>query len=77
MTLHEQHIELIEAVNNAEEANNHLNKMLYLNAWRDGVVAAGHKLDFCACDWHYLSQGIDRPMCCGVWLDWQPKEKQP
>lgn len=25
-------------------------------------------------DAYYLNQGIDRPMCGGVWLDWEPTE---
>jgi hypothetical protein len=25
-----------------------------------------------AADWHYISQGIERPTCGGVFLDWEP-----
>lgn len=75
MSLHPQHIKLIEAVNDAEDEHTHFERMLYLRAWRDGVEATGRKLDLCAADMHYLNQGIDRPMCCGVWLDWVPKTR--
>jgi len=28
------------------------------------------------CDWHYINQGIDRPMCCGVFLDWEAGDNE-
>lgn len=31
-------------------------------------------LHFVECDNYYFMQGIDRPMCCGVWLDWEPND---
>jgi hypothetical protein len=72
MTLHEKHIKKIELVNNADTEALHNNRMLELRSWREGVQDAGKSLDLCACDMHYIAKGIDRPMCCGVWLDWEP-----
>ena len=42
--------------------------------WRSGVESAGKRLDLMACDWYYMERGIDRDMCCGVWLDWNPED---
>jgi len=38
------------------------------------VEAAGLRVPLCDADDHYLNQGIARPMCCGVWLDWKPAD---
>lgn len=73
MDLHAMHIELVEAVNNARNEAEHSTREIYLRGWRDGVEALGMKVDLFAADRHYLDQGIDRPMCCGVWLDWKPE----
>ena len=71
MATFEKHIVLLEAVNNAK--NQHEYDMAYqrLRGFRDALecLAINHLVE---CDWHYIDQGIDRPMCCGVWLDWQP-----
>lgn len=72
MTLHEKHMEHVKAVNNAKTVEEHASKNLYLTAWRNGVRDAGITISLCDADMFYLSQGIDRPMCCGVWLDWTP-----
>lgn len=72
MSLHEKHIAMIEAVNNSKTEHEHREADLKLEGWRDGVEAAGKRLDLCAADWHYMEQGIERPMCCGVFLDWKP-----
>ena len=75
MTLHEKHIERIELVNNAQTLEAHQEFLAELNAWKDGVADAGVRLDLIAADLHYIDQGIDRPMCCGVFNDW--KEATP
>ena len=70
MTLHEKHIQRIDLVNTALTLEAHLEYLAELNAWRDGVTDAGVRLDFTAADLYYIDQGIDRPMCCGVFNDW-------
>ncbi len=72
MSLREEHIKLIEAVNNATTRAEHDAHQLRLDWWRTGVADAGAVMDYMAGDRHYLDQDIDRPMCCGVWLDWEP-----
>lgn len=74
MTLHEKHIEHIKAVNTAKTVEDHVAKILYLTAWRTGVRDSGSVIDLYAADMFYLDQGIDRPMCAGVWLDWKPEK---
>lgn len=73
MTLHESHMEKIDNVNNANTFQEHRDKKQYLNDWRAGVKAAGEKLDFCGADLDQIDRGFsNRPMCCGVFSDWQP-----
>jgi len=45
---------------------------IYILGFRKGLEAAGIRPALMACDLYYLNQGVDRPMCCGVWLDWNP-----
>jgi hypothetical protein len=77
--MHNKHIELVEAVNNAKTQQEHDMAEAVLRGYRIALVEA---YDTCAgnllmeCDRHYLDQGIDRPMCCGVFLDWKPSESQ-
>lgn len=74
MNLHARHMELVEAVNKSRNEREHWDASMRLRGWRDGVEAAGRRVDLCAADMHYLDAGVDRPMCCGVWLDWTPAE---
>jgi len=71
-TLHNKHIKLVENVNNSITEWDHTLNLLYLRAWRDGVEDSGRKLRLMDCDMLYIEKGVDRPMCCGVWLDWKP-----
>jgi len=72
MKLHEKHISRIRAVNESQTESEHLRLKLALESWRLGIEDAGRRVDLIACDNYYLDQGVDRPMCCGVWLDWIP-----
>ena len=74
MNIHQKHILHIEAVNNAKTNERHATLNLYLAAWKAGIEDAGQHIDLCAADMFYLDQGIDRPMCGGVWLDWEPEK---
>lgn len=72
MTLHEKHMHRIELVNRSTTEAEHSIRHRELSAWREGIEDAGIRLDLCAADYYYMDRGIDRPMCCGVWLDWEP-----
>lgn len=76
MTLQEKHIELVEAVNNAKTLVEHQTAETRLRGFRDALEAyrtdAGYGQMLMDCDMHYIRQGIDRPMCCGVFSDWEP-----
>ncbi len=71
MTLLEKHIELVKMVNSADSENQHLLAEERLRGFRDclEVQDINQLMD---CDWYYIEKDIDRPMCCGVFLDWQP-----
>lgn len=74
MSLQEKHIELVEAVNNALTYTAHHEARITLDGFRLAIETVhsnpGHL--YMECDRHYINQGIDRPMCCGVFLDWSP-----
>lgn len=76
MNLHETHIDLIRKVNKSKTVKEHELNQKYLSGWRDGVHATGQQLGYWLCDMHYLNQGIDRPMCVGVFLDWKPEDEE-
>lgn len=69
---HERHMQLIDAVNNATTEHAHREADVYLSGWVDGVRFAGEYVDLIRADQEQFSRGIDRPMCCGVFLDWKP-----
>lgn len=64
----DRHIELVEAVNNAksEQDKNKASDILY--GFREALEAVGIN-QLMECDMYYVNRGIDRPMCCGVFLD--------
>lgn len=78
--VHEQHIALIEAVNNAKTREEHREADIRLRAFRDGVAAAlgwndtGRGYMLMRGDLHYIEQGIDRDTCGGVFCDWTPAD---
>lgn len=69
--LFRKHIELIESVNNSKTEQEHWSARQRLNGFRDALDIIGVN-QLCGCDNFYLDKGIDRPMCCGVFLDWEP-----
>jgi hypothetical protein len=64
----DRHIKLVEAVNNAktEKEKNTASDVLY--GFREALEVMGVN-QLMECDLHYINQGVDRPMCCGVFLD--------
>lgn len=69
--MHQKHIKLVELVNNSKTIEQHRFNENYLDGWRQGVKDSGITLSLLDCDIYYLDQGIERPMCAGVWLDWE------
>lgn len=69
--LFDKHIALVEEVNNSTSEDQHSFALQKLRGFRDAldIIGVNH---LCACDQFYLDKGINRPMCCGVWLDWTP-----
>ena len=66
----DRHIEIVEQVNNSKDQREHNYNETYLHGFREALILMDiHQI--IECDWHYLEQGIDRPMCGGVFLDWQ------
>jgi hypothetical protein len=74
MTIYEKHISHVQAVNKAKTVEEHASLDLYLSAWVTGVRDAGGVISHISADMFYLDQGIDRPMCGGIWLDWTPEK---
>lgn len=67
--LFNRHIELIELVNESKTQRSHEENSLVLRGFREALDLL--KISHCTlCDMHYIEQGINRPMCCGVFLDW-------
>lgn len=72
MSTRTKHIELVEAVNNALTQAEHDRAEAVLRGFRLAFDEHYDGFSLMDCDRHYLDQGIDRPMCCGVFLDWKP-----
>jgi hypothetical protein len=75
MNIHLTHMSLIDAVNNSQTELQHQLAEARLGGFREGLRIGGYEPDLIAADMHYLDQGIDRPMCCGVFLDWKPAKQ--
>ena len=71
----EKHIQLVEAVNNSKTQREHDRNGDTLNGFREALEAL-HIRQLMDCDYYYLDQGVDRPMCCGVFLDWEPDTQE-
>ena len=68
----EAHLGLVCRVNQATTHREHELADAELRGYRRGLREMGCEPDLAGCDLYYLDLGIDRPMCCGVWLDWKP-----
>lgn len=69
MNLFDKHIELIKDVNDAKSKKQHIETELILSGFRKCLDVQGinHYID---CDLYFMKK--NRPMCCGVFLDWKP-----
>lgn len=71
------YIVLVEAVNRAATNEQWREADARRRGWVDGwAFGTGADMAARGCllsegDLHYLDQGMDRPMCGGVWLDWE------
>lgn len=74
MTIQERFIQLIVAVNDSTTEQEHRENEIRLQTFKETVKLFGYRLNLMAADMHYLDKGVNRPMCCGVWLDWKPTE---
>lgn len=69
-----RHTDLIDAVNDAKTEDEHQYADVFLQGWRAGVDAAGGYWSGTGGDMHTMNRfGKDRPMCCGVLIDWKPE----
>ena len=72
---HDRHLELLDAVNDARTHADHRSAELVLQGFRDALEHFGHTGFLINSDLHSMERfGEDRPMCCGVLLDWEPAE---
>jgi len=73
MTIHEQHMKFVDAVNDATSDLASRYATGQLKGFRDGLRAAGISPDLIACDLTQFERGHEnRPMCAGVFLDQKP-----
>lgn len=68
-----KYAELAMQVNLAKTATEHVAKLLYLHAWRDGVTDAGKYISDHLAD-EASRDSKKRPMKAGLWLDWSASE---
>jgi hypothetical protein len=67
-----RHTDLVDAANDAKTAYEHRYADAFLQGWRAGQDDAGRRWSFIEADEHSTQRFGDRPMCCGVLLDWKP-----
>ena len=74
MDIREKHIAMVEAVNNATTRDEHERAESALGGFRAAcdILIPGNWFRMEA-DLHYMDQGVDRPLCCGVFCDWAPE----
>ncbi len=77
MTIHERHLELVRAVNDSRTERQHERAGSYLDGFCEALRRIGVETGemIMAADLYYIDQGIDRPMCGGVFLDWKEPTK--
>ena len=70
----EKHIDLVVAVNESKTEAEHRDAENRLRGFREAIQLFGinYGNQLMECDMYYINQGVDAPMCCGVFLDWEP-----
>lgn len=71
----EVHIQLVEKANQSTTRDEFKSNCDVLHGFRKCLGVLGYTSQLFKCDMYYIDQGIDRPMCCGVFLDWEPEEE--
>ena len=72
------HFEMVDRVNDVETEQEHLIAEAALAGWRMGVESTGQRWSGIDADLHSMARFEgDRPMCCGVLLDWTPAPPLP
>jgi len=66
------HTELVDLVNDAKTEHERSYALGVLQGWREGLSYCGRRWSFIEADEHSTERFGDRPMCCGVLLDWKP-----
>lgn len=66
------HTDLIDKVNDAKTEYEHTYAQGMLAGWRLAMEQLGRRWDFIEPDEHSTARFGDRPICCGVLLDWEP-----
>jgi hypothetical protein len=71
----EKYIELMDAVNNSKTRDEHYQRHQRLSGFLEGVEACGRRAGLLIMygDDVQRSRGVDRDMCGGCWLDWEPQ----
>jgi len=71
-SLYDKYIELLIEVNDENKSKpEHRQLEIEFCAWKQGVEdATGRRFNG---DYYYIDKGINRPMCCGSFLDWESK----
>jgi len=65
---------LIEVNDETKTPEEHQRLTVELRAWEQGVEdATGFRFNG---DYYYIGLGINRPMCTGLFLDWEHREKK-
>lgn len=74
--LKKKYIELVDRCNNSKTRSENYKWMERLNGFLDGVTACGINVGHLLmhADEVQMSRGVNRDMCGGVWLDWEPQE---
>lgn len=67
-----RHTDMIDAVNDAVTEREHDAAIAKLQGWREGLLYCGWPCNLIEADLHTMQRFGDRPMCCGVLLDWKP-----
>lgn len=70
------HLEMVDAVNDAQDVVERDRAEAMLSGWRECTVHFGIGWSGVEADLYTMAKhGNDREMCCGVLIDWEPVRK--
>lgn len=79
-TVKAKNISIVDAINGSKTRDIHSRNEAFRQGFFEGLKCCGWsdadvgRLIMDA-DMHQMNNGIDRPMCGGVWLDWEPEKE--